>query len=57
MSAYVRTAAYIDRSARVICEECSIDETYPRTEPAQVAARAHNEAVHAYPEPLPMEPA
>lgn len=46
MPAYVQTAPYLDRSARVICPECNLEEEYSRTEPAQAAAHAHNVAEH-----------
>lgn len=46
MPAFVRTAPYLDRSARVICPECGLEEPHDRTEPAQLAARAHNDQHH-----------
>lgn len=46
MPAYVRTAPYLDRSARVICEECDLDEGHDRTGPAQTAAGDHNRTHH-----------
>lgn len=46
MPAVVFAAPYTDRSARVVCLECSTDDAYDRTAPAQEAARAHNLAQH-----------
>ena len=55
MPAFVQTAPYTDRSARVVCEECDLDERHDRTEPAQRAAREHNESAHAFPPPLDLQ--
>lgn len=55
MPAHVQTAPYTDRSARVICEECRLDERHDRTEPAQAAAHEHNDRVHAFPPPLDLQ--
>jgi hypothetical protein len=52
MPAHVQTAPYLDRSARVICEDCQLDERHSRTEPAQQAAAEHNAREHAFPPPL-----
>jgi hypothetical protein len=41
------------RGARLVCGDCGLDETRDRTATAQADARAHNEAEHAFPEPLP----
>lgn len=52
MPAVVHTAPYLDRSARLVCLDCEIEEPFERTEPAQAAAREHNARHH----PLTTEP-
>lgn len=54
--AFVRTAPYTDRSARVVCAECSIDDHYDRTASAQAAASAHNAEQHPPRRPTEPEP-
>lgn len=38
------------RASVMVCDPCGIRVDYPRTAPAQDAAREHNQAAHAYPE-------
>jgi hypothetical protein len=50
MTAHVTVHADTAPVSRVICAECTLDEPYARTAPAQAAAREHNRLRHAYPE-------
>lgn len=34
------------RASRLVCPEHALEEPYPRTAPAQAAARAHNDQHH-----------
>jgi hypothetical protein len=47
MPAVVFTAPYVDRSARVVCAECGLDETRDRTADAQDLASQHNLREHS----------
>lgn len=47
MPAVVFAAPYVDRSARVVCPECGLDETRDRTAEAQDLARQHNLERHS----------
>lgn len=50
MSAHVTLHPDTAPTSSVICEECHLDQTYPRTKTAQAAARRHNLDQHAFPE-------
>lgn len=50
MTAHVTVNPLTAPASRVLCAECDLDLTYPRTAPAQAAARDHNRLRHAYPE-------